>query len=101
LRSARAGARLWAAALRQPACCAAGLYAWSIMCSCWRRITRRQASADGLRALGLHVEPRKPTSVRPHSGQKRRGLKSHLDERGILATVGTRTRLVTHLMYRS
>jgi len=37
---------------------AAGLYALSIMCGCWRRITRMQAfSRDGLRALGLHVEP--------------------------------------------
>jgi threonine aldolase len=54
--------------------------------------------ADELRAIGLQVEPtqtnmvylRIPAATVP-------SLKAHLEERGILATVTTRTRLVTHL----
>jgi len=54
--------------------------------------------ADGLRALGLNVEPPQTNILYVHIPVKNvEGLKSHLDERGILATVGTRTRLVTHL----
>ena len=54
--------------------------------------------ADGLRALGLHVEPPQTNILYVQIPVKNvEGLKSHLDERGILATVGTRTRLVTHL----
>jgi threonine aldolase len=54
--------------------------------------------ADGLRALGLHVEPPQTNILYVHIPVKNvEGLKSHLDQRGILATVGTRTRLVTHL----
>ncbi len=54
--------------------------------------------ADELRAIGLQVEPtqtnmvylRVPAATVP-------SLKAHLQERGILATVTPRTRLVTHL----
>jgi len=54
--------------------------------------------ADGLRALGLRVEPPQtnifyvdiaPEHVLP--------LSAHLAERGVLASIGTHTRLVTHL----
>ena len=54
--------------------------------------------ADGLRALGLNVEPPQTNILYIDVPVKQvEGLKSHLAERGILATVGTRTRLVTHL----
>jgi threonine aldolase len=54
--------------------------------------------ADGLRALGLHVEPPQTNILYVDiPAAEVEGLKSHLEERGILATVGTRTRLVTHL----
>ena len=54
--------------------------------------------ADGLRALGLHVEPPQTNILYVDiPAEQVVGLKSHLEERGILATVGTHTRLVTHL----
>jgi threonine aldolase len=49
-------------------------------------------------ALGLHVEPPQTNILYVDIPVEQvSGLKSHLQERGILATVGTRTRLVTHL----
>ena len=54
--------------------------------------------ADGLRALGLHAEPPQTNILYVDIPAGRvEALKSHLEQRGILATVGTRTRLVTHL----
>ena len=51
-----------------------------------------------MRALGLHVEPPQTNILYVDIPlDQTEGLKSHLDQRGILATVGTRTRLVTHL----
>jgi threonine aldolase len=53
--------------------------------------------ADGLRTMGLHVEP--PQTNIFYVGipaEKVQGLKSHLEGRGILASVKERTRLVTH-----
>ncbi len=54
--------------------------------------------AAGLRSLGLRVEPPQTNIlyVDIPVGQVR-GLAGHLEERGILATVSARTRLVTHL----
>ncbi len=54
--------------------------------------------AHGLRALGLNVEPPQTNILYveipvEHTAR----LKNHLAQRGILATVGPRTRLVTHL----
>jgi threonine aldolase len=54
--------------------------------------------AGELRAMGLPVEPTQTNMVYlrvPAATVPR--LKAHLEERGILATVATRTRLVTHL----
>jgi len=52
------------------------------------KITRMQAvSPTDCAALGCTSNPANHIRT-PHSGQKRRGLKSHLDERGILATSG-------------
>jgi len=54
--------------------------------------------AEGLRTLGLRVEPPQTNILYVHiPAGPAEGLKSHLEQRGILATVGTRTRLVTHL----
>jgi threonine aldolase len=54
--------------------------------------------ADGLRAIGLKVEPPQTNMlyVDIPLGQAE-GLRAHLEDRGILATVRPRTRLVTHL----
>jgi threonine aldolase len=54
--------------------------------------------ADGLRAMGLAVEPPQTNIlyVAIPPGQLE-GLKNHLEQFGILATVGARMRLVTHL----
>jgi threonine aldolase len=54
--------------------------------------------AEGLRAMGLRVEPTQTNMLyvgipAPHAA----GLKMHLEQRGILATIAPRTRLVTHL----
>jgi threonine aldolase len=54
--------------------------------------------ASGLRAMGLSVEPPQTNILYVAiPAQKAEGLNSHLMGRGILATVGERTRLVTHL----
>jgi threonine aldolase len=54
--------------------------------------------ADGLRALGLRVEPPQTNILYVDiPASKTAALKAHLEQRGILATVGPRTRLVTHL----
>jgi threonine aldolase len=48
--------------------------------------------------MGLRVEPPQTNILYVDiPAELAGGLKSHLDQRGILATVGTRTRLVTHL----
>jgi threonine aldolase len=53
--------------------------------------------AEGLRAMGLEVEPPQTNIVYVHiPAAKVESLKSHLEERGILATIRTRTRLATH-----
>jgi threonine aldolase len=67
-----------------------------------RRLAQDHANADylagQLSALGLRVEPPQTNILYVHipAAQTRR-LAVHLEERGILATVSTRTRLVTHL----
>jgi threonine aldolase len=54
--------------------------------------------AGGLSALGLAVEPPQTNIFYVAiPAQKVEDLKSHLQGRGILATIGERTRLVTHL----
>src|ERR1700691_6296027 len=54
--------------------------------------------AQGLRALGLHVEPPQTNLVYVEiPAAKTADLKSHLESHGILATVTPRTRLATHL----
>jgi threonine aldolase len=78
---------------------AAGLYALKHHV---RQLAQDHANAgflaDGLRTLGLYVEPPQTNILYVDiPAGKVEGLKSHLEERGILATVGTRTRLVTHL----
>jgi threonine aldolase len=78
---------------------AAGLYALEHHV---RQLAQDHANAaflaDGLRAMGLHVEPPQTNILYVDIPvELAGGLKSHLDQRGILATVGTRTRLVTHL----
>jgi len=78
---------------------AAGIYALEHHV---RQLAQDHANADylaaGLRALGLRVEPPQTNIlyVAIPAGQAR-SLASHLEERGILATVSPRTRLVTHL----
>jgi threonine aldolase len=78
---------------------AAGIYALD---NHVRRLAEDHSNAEhlaaGLSALGLRVEPPQTNIlyVEIPVGQVR-GLASHLEERGILATVSTRTRLVTHL----
>ena len=53
--------------------------------------------ADGLRAMGLHVEPPQTNILYVDIlAEQVAGLKSHLEGCGILATVKERTRLVTH-----
>jgi threonine aldolase len=54
--------------------------------------------ANGLRALGLGVEPVQTNMVYAAiPAAEAAALKSHLAQHGILATIGPRTRLVTHL----
>jgi threonine aldolase len=54
--------------------------------------------ADGLRDLGLQVEaPQTNIFYVAIPPRQREGLKNHLEQRGILATVAARMRLVTHL----
>jgi threonine aldolase len=54
--------------------------------------------ADGLRALGLRVETPQTNILYVHVPAVKTGtLKAHLEQRGILATVAPRMRLVTHL----
>jgi threonine aldolase len=53
--------------------------------------------AGGLRAMGLRVEPPQTNILYVDIlAEKVEGLKAHLKGRGILASVGVRTRLVTH-----
>jgi threonine aldolase len=53
--------------------------------------------ADGLRALGLCVEsPQTNILYADIPASRTADLKAHLDQRGILATIAPRTRLVTH-----
>jgi len=57
-----------------------------------------QFLADGLRGLGLGVEPVQTNMVYVAiPAAEVAALKSHLTQRGILATISPRTRLVTHL----
>src|ERR1700726_4393777 len=61
-----------------------------------------QYLAEGLRAMGLKVEPPQTNVVYVDiPAQQVAGLKIHLEQCGILATVAPRTRLVTHLDVRS
>lgn len=54
--------------------------------------------ADGLRAMDLDVEPTQTNMVYVNlPAQQVADLKSHLEQHGILASIGARTRLVTHL----
>jgi threonine aldolase len=54
--------------------------------------------ADGLRALGLSVDPPQTNIFHVHiPAQLTAGLKDFLAQRGILVSVAERTRLVTHL----
>ncbi|MEA3197879.1 MAG: threonine aldolase, partial [Gammaproteobacteria bacterium] len=54
--------------------------------------------AEGLRAMGLRVEPPQTNILYVDiPASQVEGLKAHLEQHGILATVRTRTRLVTHL----
>jgi threonine aldolase len=67
-----------------------------------RRLAQDHANADylaqGLRDLGLRVEPPQTNILYVHIPADKAGeLESHLRERGILATISPRTRLVTHL----
>jgi threonine aldolase len=78
---------------------AAGLYALEHHVS---KLAQDHANAEylaqGLRALGLHVEPPQTNLVYVEiPAAKTADLKSHLESRGILATVTPRTRLATHL----
>ena len=78
---------------------AAGLYALEHHV---RQLAQDHANAehlaDGLRALGLRVEPPQTNILYVHiPAAQTAGLCGHLEERGILATVSGRTRLVTHL----
>jgi threonine aldolase len=78
---------------------AAGLYA---LYNNVQRLEQDHANAEhlaaGLRAVGLRVEPVHTNIVYVHIPEPRAAhLRSHLAERGILATVGPRTRLMTHL----
>jgi threonine aldolase len=78
---------------------AAGLYALEHHVS---KLAQDHANAEylaqGLRALGLHVEPPQTNLVYVEiPAAKTADLKSHLESHGILATVTPRTRLATHL----
>jgi threonine aldolase len=78
---------------------AAGLYALD---NNVRRLEQDHENAEhlaaGLRAAGLRVEPAQTNIVYVHIPEQRVAhLKSYLGERGILATVRPRTRLMTHL----
>jgi threonine aldolase len=78
---------------------AAGLYALEHHV---RRLAQDHANADhlgaGLRALGLRVEPPQTNMLYVEiPAAQVAELKTHLEQRGILATVKPRTRLVTHL----
>ncbi len=78
---------------------AAGLYALEHHVP---RLAQDHANAEylaqGLQALGLHVEPPQTNLVYVAvPAAKTADLKSHLEERGILATITPRTRLATHL----
>ncbi|MEP6885997.1 MAG: low-specificity L-threonine aldolase [Gammaproteobacteria bacterium] len=54
--------------------------------------------ADELRAIGLQVEPTQTNMLYVHiPATQLTNLRSHLEQRGILATITARTRLVTHL----
>ena len=54
--------------------------------------------AEGLRAMGLRVEPTQTNMLYVGiPAPQAAGLKMHLEQRGILATIAPRTRLVTHL----
>lgn len=54
--------------------------------------------AEQLRAIGLSVEPTQTNMIYVHVPAARApSLKSHLQQRGILASIAPRTRLVTHL----
>jgi threonine aldolase len=54
--------------------------------------------AQGLRGLGLAVEPPQTNIVFVEVPDEHvKGLGTHLEERGVLATIGRRTRLATHL----
>lgn len=78
---------------------AAGLYALEHHV---RRLEQDHANADylcaGLRALGLHAEaPQTNILYVDIPAPTVAALKAHLEQRGILATIAPRTRLVTHL----
>lgn len=78
---------------------AAGIYALEHNV---RRLAQDHANAeylgDGLRALGLRAEPPQTNILYVDiPAPQAAGLKTHLEERGILATIAPRTRLVTHL----
>ncbi len=54
--------------------------------------------AEQLRAIGLSVEPTQTNMIYVHvPAAQAPSLKSHLQQRGILASIAPRTRLVTHL----
>jgi threonine aldolase len=54
--------------------------------------------ADGLRSVGLRVEPPQTNILYVEiPALKAEDLKAHLEQRGVLATIKPRTRLVTHL----
>jgi threonine aldolase len=78
---------------------AAGLYALEHHV---RQLAQDHANAehlaDGLRAFGLGVEvPQTNILYVEIPASQTGGLNAHLDQRGILATIAPRTRLVTHL----
>ena len=78
---------------------AAGLYALEHHV---RQLAQDHANAEylavGLRALGLRVEPPQTNILYVDiPARQAEALKTHLEQRGILATVSPRTRLVTHL----
>jgi threonine aldolase len=78
---------------------AAGLYALEHHV---RQLAQDHANAEhlarGLMALGLPVElPQTNILYVDIPGRQNDGLKAHLEERGILATIRPHTRLVTHL----
>jgi threonine aldolase len=57
-----------------------------------------ESLAHGLRDLGLDVEPVQTNMLYVAiPASEVAALRSHLEQRGILATIAPRTRLVTHL----